>query len=250
MSDSPPAFQGLCSVCGNKGEFAPRQGHGTRESYQCPHCRAALRWRDQAAIILDEFAKGRSISLPNLVASGRLNDVDIYEPALRGPFVTAFKKLPRYVRSYYWPDRPLGEGGDDGLRNEDITALTFADDSFDLVITSDIMEHVYDYRKAFAEVLRVLKPGGIHVFSIPNNWPLPDATEARVEVEGGVEHHIKPAQYHVSGDGTPCIVYTDFGADLIDIIDVERRSRTQAVRRHSALDPCYRNATFVTRKLR
>ena len=39
----------------------------------------------------------------------------------------------------------------------------------------------------------------------------------------GVEEHIKPARYHTSGDGTPCIVYTDFGADLIDILDAEGR---------------------------
>ena len=242
-------YQGLCSICGNKGEFGPRQGHATRESYLCPHCRAALRWRDQAAIILDEFARGRSISLPNLVSSGRLAGVDIYEPALHGPFVNIFKKLPRYVRSYYWPERPLGEADANGVRNEDITRLTFADGSFDLVLTSDVMEHIYDYKTAFAEVLRVLKPGGIHVFSIPNDWPFPDATAARVEITDGVEHHIKPARYHKSGDGTPCIVYTDFGADLVDIIDAQRRSRTQVVRRHSALDPCYVSATFVTRKL-
>jgi len=249
MSDKV-VYQGLCSICGKKGEFAPREGHGTRDSYLCPHCRASLRWRDQAAIILDEFAKGRSVSLANLVASGRLDAVDIYEPALHGPFVAAFKKLPRYVRSYYWPDKALGEADANGVRNEDITGLTFADDSFDLVITSDVMEHIYDYKAAFAQVLRVLKPGGIHVFSIPTDWPLPEATQACVEIVDGVEHHLKPARYHKSGDGTPCIVYTDFGADLIDIVDAQGRSRTQAVRRHSALDPCYRTATFVTRKLR
>ena len=249
MSEGAP-FQGLCSICGGKGEFRRGDSPATRESYPCPHCRSVLRWRDQAAIVLDEFARGRSISLANLVASGRIADLDIYEPALRGPFVNAFKKLPRYVRSYYWPQKPLGEVDANGVRNEDFTKLTFADDSFDLVITSDVMEHIYDYRAAFDEVLRVLKPGGIHVFSIPTDWPLPEATEARVRVVDGIEEHIKPARYHKSGDGTPCIVYTDFGADMIDIIDAQGRSRTQAVRRHSALDPCYRTATFVTRKLR
>jgi SAM-dependent methyltransferase len=144
----------------------------------------------------------------------------------------------------------LGEKDANGVRNEDMTKLTFADDTFDLIITSDVMEHIYNYKAAFGELLRVLKPGGIHVFSIPTDWPLPEVSEARVRVVDGVEEHIKPARYHTSGDGTPCIVYTDFGADLIDILDAEGRSRSQAVRRHSALDPCYRTATFVTRKLR
>jgi SAM-dependent methyltransferase len=198
--------------------------------------------------VLDEFAAGRSISLPNLVASGRLSDIDIYEPALHGPFVNNFKKLSRYCQSYFWPERTLGSRDDKGIRCEDITKLTFPDNSFDLVITSDVMEHIYDFKGAFAEIQRVLKPGGVHIFSIPNAWPFPDHCEQRVAVIDGVEHHIKPARYHTGGDGTPCIVYTDFGADLIDIIDTGR-SKTQAVRRHSGIDPCYVNATFVTRKL-
>ena len=79
MSDRA-VYQGLCSICGKKGEFAPREGHGTRKSYLCPHCRASLRWRDQAAIILDEFGKGLSISLANLAASGRLNAIESSSP--------------------------------------------------------------------------------------------------------------------------------------------------------------------------
>lgn len=243
------SYHGLCSLCGAKGLFVPGTGHSTRESFGCPNCRASLRYRDQAALVLDEFARGRSISIPNLVASGRLAEVSIYEPALKGPFVNAFKALPRYVRSYYWPERAPGEVDKSGARNEDITRLTFADNSFDLILTSDVMEHVYDYAAAFAEISRVLKPGGVHIFSIPNAWPFPDRSEARVSIVDGVEHHIKPARYHTSGDGTPCIVYTDFGADLLDRIDAGRSTRTIAVRRHSALDPCYTNATFVTRKL-
>jgi SAM-dependent methyltransferase len=243
------SYHGLCSICGAKGEFVPGTGHSTRESFGCPGCRASLRYRDQASLILDEFAKGQSISLPNLVASGKLAGVDIYEPALRGPFVKALKALPRYVRSYYWPDRAPGDVDAHGVRNEDITGLTFADGSFDLVITSDVMEHVYDYQRAFSEILRVLKPGGVHIFSIPNAWPFPDKSEVRVSIVDGIEHHLKPARYHNGGDGTRCIVYTDFGADLVDMIDAQGRSRTKAIRRHSAIDPCYVNATFITRKL-
>jgi hypothetical protein len=153
--NAPLSFHGLCSICGAKGEFVRGTGHSTRESFPCPSCRASLRYRDQAALVLDEFARGRSISLANLVASGRMAEIDIYEPALKGPFVNAFKALPRYVRSYYWPERAPGAVDAHGVRNEDITALSFGDNSFDLVITSDVMEHVYEYKSAFAEIFRV-----------------------------------------------------------------------------------------------
>ncbi len=47
----------------------------------------------------------------------------------------------------------------------------------------------------------------------------------------------------------PCLVYYDYGADIVDII-AEFNCHTQVVRRHSPLDPCYVNATFVSRKIR
>jgi SAM-dependent methyltransferase len=239
-------YRGVCNICGTKGVF-PAVGRSTRESFACTGCRAALRWRDQAAIILDEFARGQSVFLRHLVGSGKLDRVEIFEAALKGPFVNQLKGLPRYRRSYYWPDRALGSVDADGVRNEDLTRLTFADDSFDLVLTSDVMEHVHDIHAAFAEIARVLRPGGIHVFSIPNDWPFPDRSEPRVELRDGQEHHLKPPRYHVSGDGSPCIVTWDYGADIVDMLEATG-CRAQVVRRHSGIDPCYVNATFVARK--
>jgi SAM-dependent methyltransferase len=42
----------------------------------------------------------------------------------------------------------------------DLTKAPFADQSFDVVVCSHVMEHIPDDRKAMAEVLRILKPGG------------------------------------------------------------------------------------------
>ena len=242
------SYPGVCNLCGAKGEFSRGEARSVREAFACPGCRASLRYRDQAASILDEFARGQAIALRHLVAAGGLDKVAIFEAALRGPFVNQFKKLKGYVQSYYWADRPLGDIGAEGVRNEDLTRLTLPSESFDLVLTSDVMEHLYDIRAAFSEIGRVLKRGGVHIFTIPNDWPFPDRTEPRVEIVDGVEQHIKPARYHNSGDGTPCLVYNDYGADIVDLI-AETGCRTQIVRRHSAIDPCYVNATFISRKM-
>lgn len=48
-----------------------------------------------------------------------------------------------------------------------ITALPFADASFDLVVACDVIEHVEDDRRVFSELRRVLKPGGRLIFSVP-----------------------------------------------------------------------------------
>lgn len=47
------------------------------------------------------------------------------------------------------------------------TSLPLAGESFDLVVASDVLEHIADDRSAVAEVVRVLRPGGIFVFSVP-----------------------------------------------------------------------------------
>ena len=56
----------------------------------------------------------------------------------------------------------------------DATRLEFASASFDAVTMFDVIEHVPDDKKAISEVLRVLKPGGYVLVSVPNeNWRFP-----------------------------------------------------------------------------
>jgi SAM-dependent methyltransferase len=241
-------FHGLCTICGHVGTFRRGDNRSLREAYPCPNCRFTARWRDQAAVILDEFGRGQALSIDQLVSRGLLDEVAIYEPALRGPFVARMGRLPRYVRSYFRPGLPLGAVAEDGVRNEDLTNLTFDEDTFDLIITSDVMEHLPDIELAFAETLRVLRPGGIHLFSIPNDFPFPDRTEPRVRIEKGEEIHLKPPRYHNAGDGSKCLVYTDYGADLADLIR-SLGGRLAIARRGGPVEPCYTNATFILRKI-
>ena len=67
----------------------------------------------------------------------------------------------------------LGEhgGGGWGLAAADVVCLPFRDDWFDLVICSEVLEHIGDYLKAIREIVRVLKPGCHLVVSVPRYWP-------------------------------------------------------------------------------
>lgn len=49
----------------------------------------------------------------------------------------------------------------------DATALPFENASFDLVCAFDVIEHVDDDLRAFGELSRVLKVGGVLIFSVP-----------------------------------------------------------------------------------
>ncbi len=57
------------------------------------------------------------------------------------------------------------------LAGADITHLPFSDASFDLVICSEVLEHVPDHHTAIHECFRVLKPRGQLVVSVPRQWP-------------------------------------------------------------------------------
>lgn len=49
----------------------------------------------------------------------------------------------------------------------DATALPFADESFDLVMSTDMWEHVEDHEAVARETVRVLRPGGRALVAVP-----------------------------------------------------------------------------------
>ena len=67
----------------------------------------------------------------------------------------------------------LGEhgGGRWGLAAADITGLPFKNNVFDLVICSEVLEHIARDDIAASEIIRVLKPGHTLVVSVPRYLP-------------------------------------------------------------------------------
>ena len=51
--------------------------------------------------------------------------------------------------------------------HQDLMDLSFDDASIDLVISSDVFEHIPDPYCAHREIYRVLKQGGAHIFTVP-----------------------------------------------------------------------------------
>ena len=55
--------------------------------------------------------------------------------------------------------------------NGDALRLPFPDASIDRIVCSEVLEHIWDYRGAITELVRVLKPGGRMAVTIPTRWP-------------------------------------------------------------------------------
>jgi ubiquinone/menaquinone biosynthesis C-methylase UbiE len=102
-----------------------------------------------------------------------------------------------------------------GLQTQDLMNLNFADVTFDLVISSDVFEHIRKPYKAFGEVRRILKNGGMHIFSIPFSVDRAE-TVYRVDTSGPEDVFVEPPLYHGSPSTGQSLVYTDFGLDMLD----------------------------------
>lgn len=70
-------------------------------------------------------------------------------------------------KPYLGCDMRSGPGVD---QVEDVSAMSFADGSAGTILCIETFEHVFEIRKAFDEVFRVLKPGGIFVITSPLNF--------------------------------------------------------------------------------
>ena len=103
-----------------------------------------------------------------------------------------------------------------GLRNEDLRALSFEDESFDCLISLDVFEHIPEYETAFKECYRVLAPGGRMMWSVPFIPVLHDnLIRARI-VDGEIVHD-HPPEYHgdpLSDEGVLC--FQHFGWQMLD----------------------------------
>lgn len=206
-------YEGLCSVCGVEGRFV-RDRMSISESYRCPACKGHLRYQGQGRAIVRAFARHGERSVAELVGTSTFRRLHIYEPGTLGPFRPLLRRLKGYVQSTFdvgsaqqKPERKV--------RREDLMDLSFEPMSFDLVITSDIFEHIRHPDRAFAEVYRVLRPGGWHIFTIPGRWPLRPHTVARVDVSGRFDVMLLPPVFH----NRDHLVYNDFGLDLLQSLD-------------------------------
>ena len=207
-------YEGLCACCGARSEFL--RGHPSlREGYACGSCRASLRYRGQAELLLRCYGEPGTRHLGELVRQPRFAALEIFEPGVSGAFRPYFSTLPNYRNSFFRPDTPPGERRD-GVECQDLERLTLGSDTLDLVVSSDILEHVRRPWTAFEEIHRVLRPGGRHVFSIPIQLPMRLVSRARVDTRGDEDLPLEEPRFHGDGAGGRSLVYTDFGLDLIE----------------------------------
>lgn len=211
------SFDGCCPICGNWGVFR-RSNQRTRETFACRDCRGSLRYQAQAHALVELYGQGSVYSLQELAKKEWFSNTSIYEPGISGPFRDIFRSHPKYTNSFYWDDVANGEMKD-GISCQNLQNTTYQDECFDLIITSDIFEHIRKPFDAFMEMRRILKKGGRHVFSIPMSFAMKSKTIVRTDAAGDKDVHLLPEVYHGNGVGGRSLVYTEFGRDIFDYLE-------------------------------
>ena len=138
---------GFCPCCERDMEFVAYHSW-LRDSLRCTNCKSIP--RNRALIrVLEQY-------YPNWT------DLSIHEssPSGGGASARLRRSCSKYLASQYYPKQPFGTVIH-GFRNENLESQTFPDQVFDIVVTQDVLEHVYDPASVFREIARTLKPGGL-----------------------------------------------------------------------------------------
>lgn len=140
---------------------------------------------------------------------------DALELSSRGPVLDFLATHARSAVGTEFLDGVAPGTTRDGVRCEDVQSLTFPDACFDLATCTEVFEHVADDAAAFAELHRVLRPGGLAVFTVP----LSDAaaTVERTALRDGRRIALLPPEIH--GDplrpgGILCL--RNYGRDIVE----------------------------------
>jgi SAM-dependent methyltransferase len=146
---------------------------------------------------------------------------DACEFSARGPLVHWLRRRTRSLAtSEYIVGAAPGELRD-GVRCEDMQRLSYADASFDLVTHTEVLEHVPDDARALRELRRVLRPGGLMLFSVPMHGGERTVERARMHADGRVEHLLAPVHHRDPQRAEGILAFRDYGRDLIDRLYAE-----------------------------
>lgn len=199
--------QGTCPICEKQVLFSSREAW-FRDHLLCSSCGSIPRERALMRVIAEFFPDWRNLA------------VHESSPGGRGASIKLHSECNAYTASHYFSDVSLGHiHPQSGFRCENLENLTFQDESFDLFVTQDVMEHIFDPGSAFREIARVLKPGGAHIFTVPliNKARSSEVWASRNE-SGQVVHHHMPEYHGNPIDQTGSLVTMHWGYDIAAFI--------------------------------
>ena len=186
-----------CNLCG----FPVLRLHPGDAGQRCLRCFSTFRHRAVGAV---------------LTKLGLGHDARVYEMSSRGALCRHLRRTFAQVTISELFDDVVPGGFRDGVQCQDAQRLTYGDAAFDLVTSTEVFEHIPDDRRAFGEIHRVLRPGGVLVFTVPLMDAMATLERARMH-EGTVVHLVTP-EYHSDRlrGRRGVLAFRTYGLDILD----------------------------------
>jgi SAM-dependent methyltransferase len=191
-------IKGVCNVSGAETEF-----HLASDNFRedlVAHTSSTINRHRQAvcALSLSIFAHPHA-TLAEIAAHVNRERLKVYLAETRSPlfcFLRDRLEPELFVCSEYFGAAHASGEMVGNVLHQDLQRTSFADETFDIVLTFEVFEHIPDAVAAEREVVRILKAGGIYCFTVPLT---PDGEHdlvlAELGANGELRHFAEP-QYH------------------------------------------------------
>ena len=214
LGDGRFTVPGYCLVCSQAVDFLVGYEHcfvaadgqrtpNWREHLRCPRCLLNNRMRAAAGFLLSMSRPRDAIYLTEAVT----------------PLFRAISPHRRNLTGSEFLRDGTAQGRRNalGIQHENVSQLTFADGSFDMIGSFEVLEHVPDYKHALTEFYRCLRPNGTLLLTVPFLlWSARTVVRATMDRSGAVTH-LLPPEIHgdpLSDQGALCFYH--FGWDLLE----------------------------------
>lgn len=191
-----------CNICGWQGRhFLSDSWH---KYINCPKCHSGIRQR----LFVAALQNTEKFSYKMIIENKRILHFapeDIISSEI-------LKKSARYVTADYFR-----QGCDLKLDMSDMPEVK--NESFDIVIAFDVLEHIPDYQKGLNEVHRILSPNGLAIFTVPQKDNLPQTFEDAniITPEERTKHFGQEDHLRLFGDDFPQLVEkSGFSVTVVD----------------------------------
>lgn len=198
-------WSGFCPICEREVRFLAL-GPWYRDQLICTSCHSIPRQRALIRMIQTLYPGWRKL---------RIHESS---PGTGGASAKLARECEHYVTSHFVSSRPLGSLSAEGHRNEDLGNQTFEDASFDIVVTQDVFEHLFEPDRAIAEIARTLRPGGAHIMTVPIVRKASPSVRRASLTGGETIHHLDPEYHQNPDDPDGSLVTIDWGYDIADYL--------------------------------
>lgn len=200
---------GFCELCQKASRFEfDKKNINFRESLKCEHCKLINRWRFMLAYLKKKLKNMNSN--PSVFMYEEVTPLFNYAEKF-------FSNINLIGSEFLGYDKKPGEIIKN-IRHENSMELSFNDNSFDIIVSTDVFEHVPDIQKTLTEAYRVLKENGTLLISVPLDVNKQETVQ-RAVYENGKIKSLLPEVYHgnpMSSKGS--LVFHDYGWDFLNFL--------------------------------